>query len=297
LPTATLLPDGNVLTAVGTFVESVGRLFRGYVNLRLSFKNSQLFDPAANTFIATGAIPSYNTYWHTATLLKNGKVLIAGGGDGDEGYYSASASLFGAAGCTFNEIASMSTVRVLHTATLLNDGTVLITGGATAEDDNTSCELYDPSTGTFTSTASMNITRVGHTATLLNDGSVLVVGGSTRNNSRSAETYRPLFLVPTAKVNDFRFDRTEVAAGTSYSVSVSGSNLAPETFFDVRFRIPGSDNYAVVLNWQRGLTVSHSVPAGTTAGSWTINGVRAHHEEADHTGDFAPLNARITVFP
>jgi galactose oxidase-like protein/Kelch motif protein len=112
LPTATLLPDGNVLTAVGTFVESVGRLFRGYVNLRLSFKNSQLFDPAANTFIATGAIPSYNMYWHTATLLKNGKVLIAGGGDGDEGYYSASASLFDPATRTFNEIASMSTVRV-----------------------------------------------------------------------------------------------------------------------------------------------------------------------------------------
>ena len=88
-----------------------------------------------------------------------------------------------------------------------------------------------------------------------------------------------------------------VAAGTSYLVDISGPNLTPETFFDVRFSIPGSDTYAVVLNWQRGLTVSHGVPAGTAAGSWTINGVRAHEEEADHTGDFTPLNATITVSP
>ena len=292
-PTATLLPDGNVLTAVGKFVEPVGSVQGRYGIIRLSFESSQLFDPNANTFIATGEIPSYTTYWHTATLLKNGMVLLAGGGDGDNGFYSPSAGLFDPATRTFNETASMTTVRAGHTASLLNDGTVLITGGA----DDASSELYDRSTGTFTSTASMSEARIYHTATLLNDGSVLVVGGSNRNNSRSAEIYRPLFLIPTATVSDFRFDRTDVAAGTSYSVDISGSNLTPETFFDVRFSTPGSDTYAVVLNWQRGLTISHSVPAGTAAGSWTINGVRAHQEEADHTGDFTPLNATIIVSP
>ena len=111
-PTATLLPDGNVLTAVGRFVECVGFVQGRYDIIRLSFENSQLFDPVANTFAATGAISSYTTYWHTATLLKNGMVLIAGGGDADEGYYSASASLFDPATRTFNETASMTTVRV-----------------------------------------------------------------------------------------------------------------------------------------------------------------------------------------
>jgi Galactose oxidase, central domain len=290
-PTATLMPDGNVLTAVGRFVETIGFVQGRYGIIRLSFDSSQLFDPVANTFIATGEIPLYTTYWHTATLLKNGMVLLAGGGDGDTGFYSPSAGLFDPATRDFNETSRMTTVRAGHTASLLNDGTVLITGGA----DDASSELYDPSTGTFTSTASMSERRIYHTATLLNDGSVLVVGGSSKYNSRSAEIYRPLLLIPTPIVSDFRFDQTDVAAGTSYSVSVSGSNLTPETFFDVRLSTPGSDTYAVVLNWQRGLTVSHSVPAGTTAGSWTINGVRAHQEEEDHTGDFAPFNATITV--
>ena len=189
-PTATLLPDGNVLTAVGRFVESVGFVQGRYGIIRLSFESSQLFDPVANTFTATGEIPLYTTYWHTATLLKNGMVLIAGGGDGDNGFYSASAALFDPATRTFNETASMTTVRDWHTATLLNDGTVLITGGA----DDSSSELYDPSTGTFTSTASMSEARIMHTATLLNDGRVLVVGGSNRNNSRSAEIYSSAFV-------------------------------------------------------------------------------------------------------
>src|SRR5262249_20756860 len=125
-PTATLLPDGNVLTAVGRFVEYVGiaGIAQGYAIIRLSFESSQLFDPVANSFAATGAIPSWTTYWHTATLLKNGMVLTAGGGSGDDGLYSASASLFDPATRTFNEIASMTTVRAGHTATLLNDGTV-----------------------------------------------------------------------------------------------------------------------------------------------------------------------------
>jgi hypothetical protein len=291
-PTATLLPDGKVLTTVGTFAGSVGSARGAYDIIRLSFESSQLFDPVANTFAATGYIPLYTTYWHTATLLKNGMVLIAGGGDGDEGLRSASASLFDPDTRTFSETANMTTPRVVHTATLLNDGTVLITGGPSMA----STELYDPSNRTFTSTASMSEERIGHTATLLNDGNVLIAGGN-RINSRSAEIYRPLLLLPTSTVRDVQFDRTDVAAGTSYSVTISGSNMTPETFFDVRFSIPGSDTYAVVLNWQQGPTASHSLAPGSAVGTWTINGVRAHQEQADHTGDFSSVNATITVLP
>jgi hypothetical protein len=102
-------------------------------------------------------------------------------------------------------------------------------------------------------------------------------------------------LIPTATVSDLRFDRTDAVAGSYHTLTISGSNLTPETYFDVRFNT-GSET-SVVLNWQRGLTVSHSVSAGTAPGNWTINGVRAHQEEADHTGDFSPLNATITIVP
>jgi Tol biopolymer transport system component len=98
-------------------------------------------------------------------------------------------------------------------------------------------------------------------------------------------------------VTGLQFDRTNVAARSSYSVSVSGSNLTSQTFFDVRFTSPGSNESAVVLNWQKGLAARHDVQAGTASGVWTINGVRAHQIETDHTGNLVPVSATITVSP
>jgi hypothetical protein len=51
------------------------------------------------------------------------------------------------------------------------------------------------------------------------------------------------------------------------------------------------------LNWQSGSTGEHDVPAGVTPGKWTINGVRAHEIETDHTGNFVPVSATIRVSP
>jgi hypothetical protein len=96
-------------------------------------------------------------------------------------------------------------------------------------------------------------------------------------------------------VRDLEFDRTNVVVGSSYSVNVSGSNLTAETFFDVRFTSPGSIESAVALNWQKGPAANHALPAGIAAGDWRINGVRAHELETDHTGNFFPVSATITV--
>src|SRR5215467_1405929 len=56
---------------------------------------------------------------------------------------------------------------------------------------------------------------------------------------------------PTQNIVYVRFDRQNVVAGSSYSATVSGSNLlTSQTFFDVRFRPPGSALDGVALNWQ-----------------------------------------------
>ena len=81
------------------------------------------------------------------------------------------------------------------------------------------------------------------------------------------------------------------------SGNISGSGITAATFFDVRVTSPGSNASAVVLNWQRGLAGSHDVPLGTALGNWTINGVRAHQIEEDHTSSFVPVSATITVSP
>jgi hypothetical protein len=70
--------------------------------------------------------------------------------------------------------------RLDHTATVLPDGKVLIACGEsiiTADEVQTSAELYDPATGTFMDTGNMTRARPGHTATLLNTGKVLIAGG------------------------------------------------------------------------------------------------------------------------
>jgi len=95
---------------------------------------------------------------------------------------------------------------------------------------------------------------------------------------------------------DLKFDRTSVTPGDSFSASFLGPNLTTQTFFDVQFTSQGSNVSDVVLNWQRGVAASHVVASGTALGVWTINAVRAHETETDHTGTLFPVKATISVF-
>jgi Galactose oxidase, central domain len=123
---------------------------------------------------------------HTATLLQNGMVLVAGGSDSNFNR-SASAELYDLASGTWTATGSLNTARNMHTATLLQNGMVLVAGGV---DSNiiisATAELYDPTSGTWTFTGSLNTARAGHTATLLQNGMVLVAGGEDSNFDPSA---------------------------------------------------------------------------------------------------------------
>jgi hypothetical protein len=327
---ATLLNDGKVLIAhsrsgsqpalaelydpvTGTFsrtgdqlviwsgAQNSTLLLDGRVLLVICCTAEQLYDPASGTFSPAGRTTRIYSDGFQSAALTDGTVLFSGGyAEVASDSYSSGAELYDPSSGSFRPTGDMTTARAAHTATLLPDGTVLIAGGegkpSSNPTANTSAEIYDPAAGTFSPTGDMPDGREGHTATLLLDGRVLLTGGFTPDlKPASAEVYIPSILVPIPVARTVRFDRMVVPAGASFSVDVSGSNLAPDMFFDVRFTSPQSNESAVALNWQQGLVVNHEVPAGLSPGSWTITGVRAHEVETDHTGIFFPVSATITV--
>jgi hypothetical protein len=149
--------------------------------------------------VLSGAL-NFPRLQHTATLLPNGKVLIAGGGIGPDvidGYWIVSpAEIYDPATDTFTTAGVIS--RDGPTATLLQDGSVLLAGGEAGPNIATSntADLEIAGSGSFEPTGSMLSEREAHTATLLKDGRVLVAGGLIPNGLTwqaiaEAELYDP----------------------------------------------------------------------------------------------------------
>jgi hypothetical protein len=145
---------------------------------------------------------------HTATLLRDGRVLVAGGAGlttpdptrldqkrppSTETEALGTAELYNPRTETWASVGGL-VPRSSHTATLLQDGRILVVGGRDEKGDAlSSAQLYNTATGSWTPAGAMRDARYGHTATLLPSGKVLVVGGAAFNSaaSGSAEIYDP----------------------------------------------------------------------------------------------------------
>lgn len=148
----------------------------------------------------------------TATLLQDGRVLIAGGMRRNQDFYK-SAELYDPATGTFKPTGEMSVGRVGHAAVLLRSGKVLIAGGWIGHGTTDSAELYDPATGKFTVIARMTTRRAGESATLLGNGDVLLAGGDDGGRDSalaSAEIFHPdtMRFEPTGALHHARSSHT-----------------------------------------------------------------------------------------
>ena len=204
----------------------VARLEGERVNLTLPPEARQyplLLDPGWTT---TGKMNSVRQR-HTATLLSNSKVLVAGGAHMGE---LSSAELYDPASGTWTTTGSMKEARSLHTATLLGSSSVLVAGGYRTTNQLSSAELYNPVSGTWTSTGSMKDGRSSHTATLLSTSKVLVAGGikSTSVINASAELYNPASntWTPAGSMKTARRDHAAVDLGTGKVLVAGGFGAA-----------------------------------------------------------------------
>jgi hypothetical protein len=165
--TATLLDNGKVLLAGGEAARPLPDL------------TAELYDPQNGSFTPTGTFIGGGPLVASATLLADGKVLIAG-------WYSGTAAAYDPATETFVPVPGRPQLH--QSATLLTNGKVLLVGGIDDSGPDSHAETYDPETQSFTPEADLTTPRVGPSLTPLSDGTVLVIGGGFQN---IADVYDP----------------------------------------------------------------------------------------------------------
>jgi len=157
--------------------------------------------PAAlpqSTFVAAAGPESARSF-HSATLLNDGTVLVAGGCCVGASGLVAEAERYDPDTNNWSPAGALAMVRQTHTATRLSDGRVVIVGGVGLGDSSierypylADIEIYDPDLGEFAVAGTLSAPRVAHDAVLLPHDRVLVVGGISRGDPpRDIEIFDP----------------------------------------------------------------------------------------------------------
>ena len=265
--TATL-PNGKVLIAGGLSGHFLATNYDCYVpNVGCILARAELFDPGPGTFSRTGEMTTARRM-HTATLLADGRILIAGG-YGMEGAV-ASAELYDPSTGTFTATRNMITPRGGHSAILLPNGNVLMVGGygTPGYPDLAPAELYDPISETF-SAAGAYVGRGGcdfcAPATLLADGTVLFPG------QYPAQIYDPVtnaFSVAGMMTSDHTTAAVLLNGKVLFAGGDNGRSSSAELYDPANGTFASTGNMAGQRVWHT-LTLLPSGMALTTGGETT----------------------------
>ncbi len=213
---ATVLPNGKVLIAGGERRNQASATY---------WETTELYDPRHGTFSQGPEMGGWTRKGHTATLLPDGRVLLAGGigsGDNVETTWKV-AQIYDPTKNVFLEPIKMLEQRAYHTATALDDGRVLLAGGQIDGRELASSEIFDPKTSTFVPGPALHEPRAFHAAVKVGPDTVALIGG--RGSSQVLSSVE--FVV--------------VGDGTV----VDGPTLAKARSHLVAARVPGED--AVVV--------------------------------------------------
>jgi Ca2+-binding RTX toxin-like protein len=269
--TATSLPDGRVLVAGGSSGAALNE--------------AEIFNPGAplascpgGVWTATGPLLQAR-FDHSATLLPNGTVLVAGGNNSlvFTLRLTDTAETYDPRTGIWSSTGSLRDARENHTATLLNDGTVVAAGGldiyGTALNK---AERYNPVTRLWSPTGSLTGAREKHTATLLGDGTIVVAGGTVGLQGSGS--------LPTGTVLSTA-ERFDPVAGTWSPTGPMG--------------LRRQDHTATLLPGGTVLAAGTAGPGGGTSeiydaatGTWSPTGFMTT-ARADHTATLLPTTGRV----
>jgi N-acetylneuraminic acid mutarotase len=307
--TATLLANGKVLVAGGGCNKGHGFCNAGSFLDNLT--SAELYNPKKGTWTTTGSMHFERQYF-TATLLRNGRVLVAGGFEScDDDFCSdnSQAEIYNPATGTWTTTGSMHVEREQFTATMLADGEVLVAGGLNEGgfDDNPTtyaeAELYHPGSGTWSTTGSMSEPRSGQAAVLLpGTGWVLTSGGSSDSTS---EVYQPALgqWVPTGSMTTPRTDLTAtvLADGNVLATGGTGNDGTAQATAEVYENSPGplvSISPGSLSFGAQQVGTTGSVQNVTVANDGTadlhVNGIAI---TGDDPGDFVAIGTCGVVVP
>jgi hypothetical protein len=216
---ATRLPSGKVLIVGGGQVRTA----------------AELYNPTSGTWSPAAAMHDGRVEGETATLLKDGRVLVVGG-VGPDAFSSARAEIYDPAKNTWARTGNLHESRFDHVANLLPNGDVLVAGGehdvaGSADDDLSldSVEIFHPASGTFSQGDPLAVSRRDPASVTLPSGKVLVIGGFSDEGSaaRTAETYDPAtghWSTAPGRMHDGRAGGHEAVVLADGNVLVSGGN-------------------------------------------------------------------------
>jgi N-acetylneuraminic acid mutarotase len=159
---------------------------------RPDYSNSsscEFYTPEDNTFAASKAKLRTGRIAFTASLMRNGKVLVCGGYNGF--FDLRTTEIYDPVTDSFSNGPQMVNKRSGHTATVLADGRILITGGDCGARSH-STEIYDPETNSFSMGQTMGAAGYSHYSALLPDGKVFFGGGFTFDHKQAVEIYDPV---------------------------------------------------------------------------------------------------------
>jgi N-acetylneuraminic acid mutarotase len=266
LHTSTLMPNGQVLVVGGLSYSS---------SATVALATAELYDPANNTWRSVANLPQPRRY-HTATLMPNGRVLIAGGHN--NGISFSSTVLYDLASNTWSFDASMTGQRQDHTATLMPNGRLLVVGGISSLSYVVRNEIYDWANNAWSSAGNLSEERAYHTTTLLPNGHVVAVGGvkySSTTSSHipisSAEIYNPVS-------NTWK---------TVASLKTARQNHTATLLHDGRMLVVGGSGNS-------GTTLSGTEIYDLTSNTWGVTSNELFTRRQNHTATLLP-NGRLLV--